>query len=279
MMKFLALLFFSFVVSIQAAPEIKVTADLAYKSGASLTPYEQTRCKLDIYAPADAKDLPCLVWFYGGGLTGGSKAGRGTVAAARRLAEEGIVVAVADYRLSPQVKYPAYVEDAAAAVAWVHAHAGEYGGDATRVFVGGHSAGGYLTNMVGVDDRWLKPYGMSLQDLAGLIPLSGQTATHYTIREERGLPKTTIIVDEAGPLNHACKDTAPWLILYAEKDMMLRGDENRYFAAALKAAGNAHVTIQEMSGHDHGSMGENISKDGDSVREAMVSFITGKAGK
>lgn len=274
MMKLLALLFFSLAAALDAAlPEIKVTPDLAYKSGPALTAYEQTRCKLDLYAPAEAKDLPCLVWFYGGGLTGGSKAGKGTIAAARRLAGEGMIVAVVDYRLSPQAKYPAYLEDAAAAVAWVHGHAGKYGGNAQRLFVGGHSAGGYLTAMVGVDDRWLQPHRLSPRDLAGFIPLSGQMATHYTIREERGLPKTTIIVDEAAPLNHTRKDTPPWLILYAEKDMTLRADENRYFAAAMKAAGHPRVTIQEMSGHDHGSIGENLSQDRDTVRAAMVNFI------
>jgi acetyl esterase/lipase len=280
MMKLLAFLFFSLAVALDAAPpEIKVTPDLAYKSGPTLTAYEQTRCKLDLYAPAEAKDLPCLVWFYGGGLTGGSKAGKGTIAAARRLAEEGMIVAVVDYRLSPQVKYPAYIEDAAAAVAWVHGHAGAYGGNAQRLFVGGHSAGGYLTAMVGVDDRWLQPYRLSPRDLAGFIPLSGQMATHYTIREERGLPKTTIIIDEAAPLNHTRQDTPPWLILYAEKDMTLRGDENRYFAAAMKAAGHPYVTIQEMAGHDHGSIGENLSKDSDTVRAAMVNFIKEKPAK
>jgi acetyl esterase/lipase len=250
---------------------VTVTADVAYKTGPALSEYEQTRCKLDLYAPTGAKDLPCVVWFHGGGLTGGNN--KGAKAGGHALAAEGIILAAVNYRLSPQVKYPAYVEDAAAAVAWMKQHAGEYGADPKRIYVAGHSAGGYLAAMVGADARWLKPYGVTLSDLAGVIPLSGQMATHYTIREERGLEKTAIIIDDAAPLNHAGKDTPPWLVLYAEKDMTLRGDENRYFAAALLAAGHKQVEIREMKGYDHGGIGGRIGETDDAVRKAMVEFI------
>ena len=253
------------------AADVTVSADIAYKSGAALSEYEQTRCKLDVYAPAGAKDLPCVVWFHGGGLTGGNK--NGSKVSGRVLAAEGVILVAVNYRLSPQAKYPAYVEDAAAAVAWTKQHAAEYGADPKRVYVAGHSAGGYLAAMVGADERWLKPYALTLADLAGVVPLSGQMATHYTIREERGLSKTSIIIDDAAPLNHAGKDTPPWLVLYAEKDMTLRGDENRYFAAALVAAGHKQVEIHEMKGYDHGGIGERLGETDDAVRKAMVAFI------
>ena len=250
---------------------VTVTADVAYKSGAMLSDYERTRCKLDVYAPTGAKDLPCVVWFHGGGLTGGNN--KGAKEGGHALAAEGVILAAVNYRFSPMATYPAYVEDAAASVAWMKQHAGEYGVDPKRIFVAGHSAGGYLAAMVGADERWLKPYALTLHDIAGVIPMSGQMATHYTIREERGLAKTAILIDEAAPLNHAGKDTPPWLVLYAEKDMSLRGDENRYFAAALKAAGHKQVEIREMAGYDHGGIGERIGEQNDAVRKAMVEFI------
>ena len=128
--------------------DIAVTTDIAYKSDASLSPYETERCHLDLYAPAGSRNLPCLVWFYGGGLPGGAKSEPYTQAICRALASDGILVACVDYRHSPRAKYPAYIEDAAAAVAWVKQHAAEHGGDPNRVFVGGHSAGGYLTAML-----------------------------------------------------------------------------------------------------------------------------------
>ncbi len=253
------------------AVETTVAADVAYKTGPALSEYERTRCALDVYAPAGAKDLPCVVWFHGGALTEGDK--HSVRAGARALAQDGVIVAAVNYRLSPRAPYPAYVEDAAAAVAWVRQHATTYGGDPRRVFVAGHSAGGYLAAMVCADPRWLKPHDLMPHDLAGVIPLSGQMATHNTIRGERGLTPTTILIDDAAPLGHAGKDSPPWLVLYAEHDMTLRGDENRYFAAALTAAGHTQVEIHEMAGYDHGGIGGRLGEPDDAVRAKLVGFI------
>ncbi len=247
---------------------IQAQRDLPYKSG-ELDEYETTRCKLDVFAPAEAKDLPCVVWFHGGGLTGGNKGG----ALGPALAGEGIVVAMVNYRLSPKATYPAYCDDAAAAVSWMLKHAREYGGNPRRVFVAGHSAGGYLSAMLAMDKRLLAKYGAKPEDLAGVIPISGQMVTHYTIRQERGLPKTTIIIDDAAPIYHARKETPPLLVLYADHDMMLRADENRYFGAALAAAGNTNVTLREIANHDHGTIGAGVTKAGDPVHEAFLAFI------
>ena len=255
------------------APEVKVTADLAYKSGPTLTDYEKERGKLDVYAPADAKNLPCLVWFYGGALTEGSKAIPGTQAICRTLAGEGMVVICPDYRLSPKVKYPAYIEDAAAAVAWARQHAAEYGGDPARLFVGGHSAGGYLTNMLGVDARFLQAVGVEETQIAGFIPLSGQAMTHYTVRDERGLPHDQLIADEAAPINHVKQKTAPWLILCAEHDMEYRVAEDKFFAASLVQAGHRNVTVHEIAGRNHGTVAEWITHPGDTVRAQIVAFV------
>ena len=115
----------------------------------------------------------------------------------RSLARAGVAVVSAEYRLSPKVKYPAYLQDAAAAFAWTRAHIAEHGGDVEKLFVGGHSAGGYLTFMIGLDERYLREFGVELSGIAGLIPVSGQTMTHYTVREERGIGQFTITADEA----------------------------------------------------------------------------------
>ena len=125
-----------------AADEISILKDLAYKSGDHLTEYERTRCKLDLYLPTSgAKNFPTVVWFYGGGLEGGEKAGRGTVRIATALARNGVACAAVNSRLHPKATYPAYLDDAAASVAWTLAHLAEHGGDPGRVFVSGHSAG------------------------------------------------------------------------------------------------------------------------------------------
>src|SRR5205085_1924481 len=124
------------------------------------------RCQLDLYAPTGAKGLPCLIWLHGGGLIEGSKSGVPDQAICRALAGEEMLVACANYRLSPEAKYPAYVEDAAAAVAWVCQHADKYGGDPELVFVSGNSAGAYLVGLLGVDAKYLQAVGIGGSELA-----------------------------------------------------------------------------------------------------------------
>ena len=117
----------------------------------------------------------------------------------RACAKKGLAVVAVNYRLSPKVKSPAYIEDAAAAVAWTFQNIEKYGGSPKRIFVSGHSAGGYLTSMVGLDKRWLKPHGIDANEIAGLIPYSGHTITHFTVRAERGIDGKQPIIDDLAP--------------------------------------------------------------------------------
>jgi acetyl esterase/lipase len=247
-------------------------ANLAYKSGEKLSEYEAERCKLDLYLPPGGKNFATLVWFHGGALKGGSK--DGSAAIARALAADGLAVASVNYRLSPKAAYPAYLEDSAAAAAWVRAHIAEHGGDPAKVFISGHSAGGYLTLMLAMDARWLKPHGLTPDSFAGYIPLSGQTMTHYTVREERGIGKETITADEAAPVYYCRKDTPPMLVLAADHDMAARSEENEYLVAVLKGTGDKHVTFRQIPDRNHGSIASNIPKSGDPVRKAILDFIT-----
>ena len=118
-------------------------------------------CRLDLYYPTDRPGFATVIWFHGGGLT----AGRREIPAA--LCNQGFAVAGVDYRLVPHVKVSQCVEDAAAAAAWVVRHIADYGGDPRLIFVAGHSAGGYLTSMIGLDKRWLQPYGPDPLQRAG----------------------------------------------------------------------------------------------------------------
>lgn len=252
---------------------IKVLTDIAYKSGDKLSDYEKERCKLDVYLPADKKDFATLVWFHGGGITGGDKDFEHTPAIARSLAQGGVAVVNVSYRLSPKATFPAYVEDAAAAVAWTFSHIAEHGGDVKKVFVGGHSAGGYLALLVGLDAHYLKDLGMEGSGVAGLIPVSPQTMTHYTVRQERGIGKYTITADEAAPVFHVRKDTPPALVLYADKDMAARAEECAYFVAIMKGAGNQQVTGKMITNRTHGSVGNDIRNEEDAARLAILDFV------
>lgn len=215
-----------------------------------LDEYMLERCRLDLYYPSGLKGFPTVVWFHGGGLTSGEKS------IPAPLQKKGMAVVGVNYRKNPKVTCPAYIEDAAAAVAWTFAHIGEYGGNPDQIFLSGASAGGYLTSMIGLDKRWLAHHQVDADRIAGLIPFSGHTVTHFTIRKERGIPDTRPIVDEFAPLYHVRAD-APLLVLITgdrELEMLGRYEENAYLYRMMKVAGHRKTFLYELDGFDHGAM-------------------------
>lgn len=132
------------------------------------------RQKLDIYTPTAARPAsgwPSVVFFYGGSWNSGARADYQFVAEA--LAARGVLTLVADYRLYPEVRYPDFLTDSAQALAFGLDQAVRLGGDPKRVFVMGHSAGGYNAAMLALDARWLKAAGHAPDELAGWIGLAG----------------------------------------------------------------------------------------------------------
>jgi acetyl esterase/lipase len=223
---------------------------LAYRPDSEPDVYARERCKLDVYHPVGASAAPAVVWFHGGGLTGGNR----SVPSA--LKGQGIIVVAVDYRLSPKAKAPAYIEDAAAAVAWTFMNIARYGGDTNRIFLSGHSAGGYLASLVTLDRRWLAVHGMDPDRLAGLVPFSGQSITHFAIREERGLARTRPLIDDLAPVYHVRKDAPPILLISGDRNHELLGryEESAYFWRMLKEVGHPSVELLELQGYDHGQM-------------------------
>ncbi|WP_182867185.1 alpha/beta hydrolase [Rhodopirellula sp. JC639] len=257
---------------------IRVLRDQPYKSDEDLSDYERERCKLDWYLPSDGSDFPTLVWFHGGGLQNGHKGDDIAVTVCERFAAEGIAVASVNYRLSPKVNYPAYTKDAAAAVAFVRNTVAQYGGSPDAVFVSGHSAGGYLTSMVGMHPDLLAEHGLNRTDIAGYIPVAGQMVTHSTVRGERSIPRTRPVIDEAAPAFHATADTSPFLCFAGDNDLPARSEENRYFAAAMKAAGHDDIQFIEVAGRDHGTIASRMGDPNDTVAHAILQFIRQQRG-
>ena len=169
---------------------------------------------------------------------------------------QGFAVVAVNYRLSPKAQNPAYTEDAAAAVAWAYKHIEEYGGSPRRVFVTGHSAGGYLTLMVGLDKSYLQEYGVDADSIAAYLPISGQTVTHFTIRKERSLPEGIPVIDQYAPCNKARKDTPPFVLITGDRNLEMadRYEENALLASVLKNIGNKKVSLYELQGFDHGQV-------------------------
>lgn len=223
--------------------------NIPYQKG-ELDDYMKERCKLDIYYPENLENFPTVVWFHGGGLTGGNKHIPTT------LQNQGFAIVAVNYRLSPKATCPAYIEDAAAAVAWAFENIEQYGGDPDLIFISGHSAGGYLASIVGLDKKWLGVHDIDANQLAGILPCSGQCATHYTIREERNIPRTRSIVDEFAPAYHAREDAPPMVLITGDRalEMAARYEENAYLASLMKLVGHKNTVLYELEGFNHGTM-------------------------
>lgn len=230
----------------------KTEKDILYRTSeeAQNDTYIAERCRLDLYYPADTKGFTTVVWFHGGGITGGNKF------IPEKLKEQGIAVVAVNYRLHPKVKCPAYIEDAAAAVAWTFKNIEKYGGNMNKIVVSGHSAGGYLTSMVGLDKKWLKALEIDANDIAMLIPFSGHTITHMTIRKERGIPDTQPVVDKYAPLYHVRSDAPPLILITGDRELEMLGryEENAYMWRMMKIAGHTKTKLYELDSFNHGRM-------------------------
>ncbi|VTU39875.1 alpha/beta hydrolase [Variovorax sp. PBL-E5] len=160
------------------------------------------RQQLDVYRPLPSAlpaegSRPLIVFFFGGSWSSGDRASYKFLGEA--LAARGAVVVIPDYRLSPQVAYPAFVEDSALAVKWGLDHAAQFGADPRQVYVVGHSSGACNAAMVALDARWLNAVGASPKQLAGWIGLAGPYDFLPIVHAASGAPRT--------PLMAATKDT------------------------------------------------------------------------
>ena len=207
--------------------------------------------KLDIYLPeAEAYDV--LVYVHGGGIESGSKDCDTTLY--ETLVEEGICVVTIDYRMYPFARYPEFLYDAAAAVAWTKKHINEYG-NAKRIFVGGSSAGGYISMMLYFDRKYLAPFQLSPCDLDGFVLDAGQPTSHFNVLREQGIDSRRVIVDETAPLFHVKQydGEPPAMILVSSNDI-----ENRYAQTQLLISTMKHFGYPEdkisyhfMDGYSH----------------------------
>lgn len=212
--------------------------------------YSASRCRLDVYYPEDTSDCPVVVWFHGGGLTGGKKK------IPAPLKKQGVVVIAPNYRLLPEVDVADCIDDAAAAVAWAFQHAREYGGSPRKLIVAGHSAGGYLTSMIGLDKSRLSKYGIDADSIKALVPFSGQVITHFAKRRAMGMSELQPMIDTTAPLYHVRKDAPPYIIITGDRNIELYGrhEENAYMWRMMKLTGHPCVEIYELDGFNHSEM-------------------------
>lgn len=220
---------------------VRLARGLAFRDG--------PRGALDLYAPrgaaADAR-LPVIVFFYGGSWNSGGREAYGF--AGRALAAQGFVVAIPDYRLVPEVRFPGFLEDGAAAVHWVRANIARHGGDPDRIILAGHSAGAYNAAMLSLDPRWLGADRGAIKGFAGIagpyafLPLDTQV-TKDTFAQAPDLAATQ-------PVNFASRDDPPTLLLAGGKDELVFASNSVRLATALSEAGvPVETRVYEGVGH------------------------------
>lgn len=208
------------------------------------------RQKLDVYRPRKRghSELPIIVFIYGGSWNSGSKDGYTFVG--RALAAKGFVVAIPDYRLVPKVRFPAFLEDNAAAVKWIVAHARSIGGDPDRIVLAGHSAGAYNAAMIALDPRWL---GDDRRRVRGLIGLAGP----YDFLPLKGKVVETAFagtVDQAStqPVNFVHRGDPPAFLATGDQDDFVQPRNSDALAAKYRAAG---ITVDRRTYRNVGHIG------------------------
>jgi acetyl esterase/lipase len=236
----------------------------------------ERKVKLDIWAPktATSKPMPVIVFFYGGSWNSGSKDFYGF--AGRALAEQGYIVVLPDYRLFPEVRFPAFLEDGAAAVAWVHDNIGRVGGDPDRIFLSGHSAGAYNAVMLALDRQWLGRQGKRTNIVKAVAALAGpydffpfDSESTINAFGKANDPKMT------QPVHFADNAAPPLWLATGDVDTTVKPRNSKSLCARMEDAGGpAQCTI--YAGVDHSDIIMAVAKPFRTkapVLDEMVAFL------
>ena len=207
---------------------MKIIYDVCYGS-------KNSQC-LDIHLP-ECETFPVFLYFHGGGLETGDKSDQQIFF--EYMTSHGIAVISANYRMYPTAEYPDFIEDAAEASAWVIKNIKEYG-NPNGIYIGGSSAGGYISMMLCFDKRWLNKYGISPLDFSGFVHDAGQPTCHFNVLRERGIDTRRVIIDESAPLFYVGIDDnyPPMLFIVSDNDMPNRYEQTMLLISTLRRFGH-----------------------------------------
>ncbi|MFC4720941.1 alpha/beta hydrolase [Geojedonia litorea] len=240
--------------------------------------YGDNKDKLDIYMPANAKEVPVIVYFHGGRLLDGNKDWAAPIAP--EIVKAGIGLVSANYRLSPEVQHPAHVKDAAAATAWVLKHIAHYGGDPKKVYVGGHSAGGYLAALLALDFTYLQDHDLE-DTLAGAVIISPFLYVEETAKDRiewKPVFKTIWGTDpedwlKASVSPHIKPNRNNFLLIYGDADLEWRKLQVQRFAQAMKTEVNENIQMFEIPDRTHTSLVYRFEKEEELIIRLIKNFV------
>ena len=257
--------------------------DVAY---AAADPGQQ----LDLYLPAPAaKPFATVLFVYGGGWHGGSR--KNLAGVGENLQAQGFACALVGHRLCPPHRWPAMIEDVAAAFAWVHGHIAERGGDPARIAVAGHSSGAQLVLLLASDAQWLQAHSLSPAAITGVVGLStpvdlrpAQEAAHGrgfgdTLMAGRGadvFDRDPAVMAAASPCTHLSKDLPPTLLVVGETDFPMLLGNAQDFAAAAQALGLT-VPVLTLPKAAHGRVPAVLLANADPLQQEILRFLAAPA--
>jgi acetyl esterase/lipase len=248
---------------------IEIWRDIPFAQGEG---YEDGQGNLDVYRPAAMSGMPVLLHFHGGGLKAGDKSTFAKVAEA--MAQEGMVVVSANYRLIPKHIYPAYMEDAATAFDWVYRNIEQYGGGPDKIVVTGGSAGGHIAALLALNETFLQARGLSAKNVKACVPVTGlmnaEASTPERIETTWG---DVANARDASPILHVRKDTPPMLLMVADEDLPGRAEENTEMFEAMKRAGNTDIELAVQKDRRHGSIVMSMANKADPARLQVLAFM------
>jgi acetyl esterase/lipase len=276
---------------------VRVIEDVAYRD---LYPNEEAAKKknrLDLYLPKDTKDYPVILFVHGGAWVHGDKDYFGLYSNfAMYWAKHGIGTVVTNYRLSPGVRHPEHVKDVARAFAWTVKNISAYGGAAGKIFLCGHSAGGHLVSLLATDDSYLKAEGLGLANIKGVVSISGVYRLDGIKIDAggpvgfRGRPIDKVgptmgrdplqfifgndprLRKDASPLYHVRPGLPPFLVLYAQNDLLNLAQLGKEFGEALVKK-QCDAKSLEVAKRGHITILVNASNETDPAGKAIADFI------
>ena len=245
---------------------MKIIRDIPYAE-------ESAAQELDVYMP-EGKAEKVFLYFHGGGLERGDKTKGDRFS--DYLTARGVAVVSANYRMYPDAKYPDFILDAALAVKWTKKFIDDtYPG--AELFVGGSSAGGYISMMLCFDKRYLLGVGLSNSDIAGYFHDAGQPTAHFRVLKERGIDSRRIIVDDSAPLYHiGTEPSYPRMrFIVSDNDMENRFEQTMLTLSTLRHFGYKNFDHRVMHS-THCAYGGKRDENGESIFGKMIyDFIYG----
>lgn len=286
---------YALVVLFLAAPvwagPVETISNVSYYDGPDR---DANKHRLDLFLPKGAQRFPTVIFVHGGAWQMGSKDGFLMLPGHRAadhgnfFAEKGIAAVQVNYRLSPKVQHPEHIADVARSIAWVRRNIGKYGGDVDNIFIMGHSAGGHLVALAASDPKYLLAEGLTPHMIRGVIGVSGvyvlsgdlvaggpppsDKPTGAALFFAQVFGKDPAIHKQASPIAHVKKDMPPFLLAYADRDMMTLPAQAVAFHEALAAKGvqSKALLVTERS---HQSILKSMLNADDPLGEAVMKFV------